>query len=477
MDHTMVARRGGAVLAALASSLLGFPALAQDDCAPVIQSLAETVLEGRETLPPLQARRLGTRAIYLLMRYGELTDDAAGQLLADAIEGRMHGADDLDFAWRVHTHGLEATLAALGPDALTAAVDSARISSLRALVTAGGSEALMQTLAALPEADRFSLGQLILTVTFDLPDAQKAELGVAAAHHDLPWLAAGFAATQVDPAAWSDHLDGMSTEELDQMSSALGWMPTFNGNPQTLLSTAERSAEADATRDVIRLVSWAAALQPEASPLMTYLNQTGETTFSGAAAKSLVKQFQTGKLSLQGPLDEGWLAMSRAFAEAGLDADGFAVALGNVSANLDRAGRETVIEVLDWIVAVDALTPYLEGTTAMPTTPPEGLSSQFTDWDHWLALATSVRAAPEAAAAAMPDEGDLPILAELLLAAGERTLLAQMLETTPVTAQAVTMADDFAARVDRLCAAHLWHKGEAPLLAGRALFKFDAAGE
>ena len=39
----------------------------------------------------------------------------------------------------------------------------------------------------------------------------------------------------------------------------------------------------------------------------------------------------------------------------------------------------------------------------------------------------------------------------------------------------MTMADELAARLDRLCDAHLCHRGEAPLLAGRALYKFEAA--
>lgn len=475
MVRSAVARRkmGLALLAALLSTT---PTLAHDDCAAPIQSLAHTVLEGREHLAPLPARRFGPRAIYLLMQYGDLPEGEAETLLAEAVAARIHGADDLDFAWRLHKHGLEATLAALGADALAAAVDTGRASSLRALITAGSADQVMAILATLSGAPLHDVGQLIVAVSFDLDDAEKAQLGAAAAAHGLDWLAAGFAAAQQDPAAWSDHVNGLSVHEIDSLASLWGWLPTYNGNQQVLQSSAERGEEADARREAMRLASWAAARQPEATIMTTYLSQTGDTARAGAVSMSLIKQFDTGSLAETGSLDQGWLATMEAFAATGLDANKVEAALSSVSWGSQRVGRKTVMDVLNWVVAVDALTPYLQGSGDLPAERPPLLSDAFADWDHWLALAEELHDDPATALGA-PAEADLPILTELLLAAGKRAELAQVLDAAPVTLDTMTMANELAARLDRLCDARLWHKGEAPLLAGRALYKFDGAAD
>lgn len=475
MVRSVVARRkaGLALLAALFSIT---PALAQDECADPIEALARTVLEGREQLAPLPARRLGTRAIYLLMQYGGLTESEAETLLSEAVAARMHGADDLDFAWRVHSAGLAATIEALGPDAVTEATDTGRASSLRALLTSGGADATMAAIASLPEGKRFDLGQLVVAVTFDLPDADKAELGAAATAHGLDWLAAGLAAAQQDPAALTRHIEALGVDERDALAQLWGWLPTFNGNPQLVQSTAEQGAAADNQRDAMRLVSWAAARQPDATIMNSYLNMTGELATAADVAKSLIKQFDSGALSERGPLDEGWLATMDAFVAAGRDANHVESAMSTVSWGSQRVGRDAAMDVMNWVVAVDALTPYLDGTGDLPAERPALLSDGFADWDHWLALAQALHDNP-AAALATPAQTDLPILSEMLLAAGKRAELAEVIDAAPVTLDTMTLADDFAARLDRLCNAHLWHKGEASLLAVRALYKFDRAAD
>ena len=467
MARSVVARVilvGGALFGSLSSML----ALAQDDCAPIVQSLAATVLAGREVLPPLQARRFGTRAIYLLSRYGDLGDDEMDRLLSEAVEARMHGASDLQMAWLVHRGTAD-----LSPEAMAAMVDTAMPSAMRALLLAGEAEAAMAAIAALPEGNRIPLGQMMVTVSFDQPDTVKAELGAAAAGQGLDWLGAGFAAAQEDPKAWSDHVKGMSAEEEDNLVSFWGWIPGLNGNPILARSTARQDAEAQSWREASGLVAWASARQPEISLITTFLNQTGAFGEAAAVAKRLLKRFD-GDLSLTGPLDAGWLATLEAFETQGFDADAIRSQFGSTTFGINRVGRENVGDILDWIVAVDALWPYLQGEGEMPANPPDLLSSEFSGWDRWLALAGAVHE-DTASAIANPSLDDLPILAEMLHAAGLREMLAEMLQAGPPTPESVALADDFAARIDRLCDAHLWHKGEAPLLGGQALYKFDGA--
>lgn len=235
-----MARSVIAHMVVMVGGLFGFlsnaSVLAQDDCAPVIQPLAEIVLEGRDNLPPLQARRFGTRAIYLLSRYGGLGDDEIDILLSEAVEARMHGASDLEMAWRVHRGTVD-----LSSEAMTAIVDTTNPSVVRALLLGGRAEAVITTIAALPEGSRISLGQLVVTVSFDQPDTVKAELAAAAADQGLDWLAAGYAAAQENPNAWSDYTNGMSADDEDKLISLWGWIPSFNGNPFLVSSTAPRT--------------------------------------------------------------------------------------------------------------------------------------------------------------------------------------------------------------------------------------------
>ena len=454
------------VVGGLFCPLSSMSALAQDDCAPIIQSLAETVLAGRDGLPPLQARRFGTRAIYLLSRYGDLGDDEIDRLLSEAVEARMHGAADLETAWQVHRGTAD-----LSPETITAMVDTAKPSAMRALLLTGEAEAVMATIAALPAGNRAALSQLAVTISFDQSDAVKAELGAIAAGQGLDWLAAGFAAAQEDPKAWPNHVEGMSTEDVDNLLTLWGWMPAFNGNPILARSTDLQDAEAQSWRQATGLVTWASAKQPEIALLNTFLNQTGAYSQAAAVAKSVLKRFDTA-LSPTGPLDAGWLATLEAFDTQGFDADAIRSQFGSITFGINRVGRENVGDILDWIVAIDALRPYLQDEGELPANPPELLSSEFSDWDRWLALAGAVH---ENAALAIkdPSPDDLPILAEMLHAAGSRELLVQMLQAGAPAPESIALADDFAARIDRLCDAHLWHKGEAPLLAGQALYKFD----
>lgn len=458
----------------LALGLLGpmasVPALAQEEaCAPVVQALAERVLAGRETLPALQAKRFGTRAIFLLSRYGDMSVDDLDLLMGWAVEARLQGAADLDMAWRLHRGTLEPT-----PEALAGVLDTANPSAARAALLGGGTEAVMAAIAALPEGTRFPLGQMLVTVSFDQPDARKAELGALAEAQGLDWLAAGFAAARQDPAAWPAALEGLPAEEKDMLISAWSWLPGFNGNPIVQRSTAPDDGDARAWAEASGLVAWAASQQPEISLLLTFLNQTGAYAESATVAKLVLKRFDDG-LSPSGPLDAGWLATLAALDAQGFDPDEVRTLFGSTSFGLRRAGRENVGDILDWIVAVDALGGFLRGEGPLPAERPRLLSSQFPDWERWRELAGLVQEnGAGAMAGAQPDE--LPVVAELLFATGQRQELVELLEAAPPSAGSVALADDFAARTDRLCDAHLWHRGEAPLLGGQALYAFEDTG-
>jgi len=454
--------------------LLGImPAEAQGTCPaePAILSLADTVIEGRTDLPPLQARRFGAHAIYLTMQYGALPDGEIQDLLADAVENRTHNAEDLQFAWLVSHHGLERTLATLGSDAMERATSSAGLSSMRAMLLAGNWHQVMAAIAAKPETDQQNVFGPLLASIIDQPDPLKAEMGEAAAEHGLIWLAAGFAAIQADPEAWTRFVDGMSQADKDQYAQRWRYLTPLLGNPQLPVSTANMDARSVEARGAITLVSQASALQPDREFLMIVLNQTGDYARVAEAAELLIAQFDDGTLSQVAPLDAGWLATYRALRAAGYDIERLHADLASISITLNRRGPRSVGEAVDWLLATETLAPYATGTRPMPAKPPKTLSDRFTDWDHWLSLAGLVRSAPNEAGIGA-SEDDLLILAELLHAAGEDEALAKMIEAAPGSATRLAIAEDFAERLDRGCDARLAQKAEAVLLAGQPMFKF-----
>ncbi|MGO7501156.1 hypothetical protein ACC681_38170, partial [Rhizobium ruizarguesonis] len=65
------------------------------------------------------------------------------------------------------------------------------------------------------------------------------------------------------------------------------------------------------------------------------------------------------------------------------------------------------------------------------------------------------------------------IVAELLFAKADQPALRAFVEQAPAGQARVSVANDFAIRLDRACAAYLYHPTEAGTLQGQPIFKFD----
>jgi hypothetical protein len=140
-----------------------------------------------------------------------------------------------------------------------------------------------------------------------------------------------------------------------------------------------------------------------------------------------------------------------------------------------RPLRQTAAETMDWIIAVDALMPYLmRETEELPETPHAPGGTLESEWAIWQELAVAARMAP-AAIDIGGDERRAAIAAEIVYAMGAYDALRILIADMPPTITSVGMADDFARRLDRQCASYLWHPAESVVLAG-AIYKFDDAG-
>lgn len=446
--------------ALLSIAVLGVASSAPgQDCAftPAIRALSHIVLDGRAALTPIRARHVGAEAAYLILRYdqsGETESQALVRPLADAGDA---AAQDLLFAWSIETMGYEAAFDSIGSKLLEVGVTG--VSTSRALLLSEGRDALLARLGAERPTPIYDVQ---IKAVLDQPDALKAELAKLAVASGQPILAAGFVASQRDPAAWQSFIGQFGPRVVEQATAKWRWQPPLLGNPQ--LSTAPADAGLSGSPEIYQLVI-ASAKQPQRDFLLSFSNFTGWMEESAQAAAAVLAGLDSGALPQKGPLDKGWLVAYRALLESGRDAAEVRKALGSYELQLDRYGRRKVIDILDWIIAVDALGPYLRGETATPPAPPPGLSAS---WQQWLARAGEVKAGAISA-------GDETIaqFAEILLEARKVGELVAMLDAaTPGEAQ-VMVANDMAIRLDRMCAAYLWHPAESVLLPQTPVFKFD----
>jgi hypothetical protein len=219
-----------------------------------------------------------------------------------------------------------------------------------------------------------------------------------------------------------------------------------------------------------------AALQPEAEFINTYFNYTGLIDGALLAGRAVRGAIEDGTIARDGTMDAGWLLAYRTILGMG---DRFAEEIDGVLRNTHigkRPLRQNAAETMDWMLAVDALIPYLRWDTENPPEAPQGPGGTLeAQWAIWQELAVAARSAP-AAIDVGGDERRAAIAAEIVYAMGAYDALHALIADLPPTSTSLAMADDFARRLDRQCASYLWHLAESITLAGAPIYKFDDAG-
>lgn len=437
-----------------------------------ILSLSDAVLADRDKLPRLKARGYGAEAAYLKIRYGALPMDTAADLahglrdagvrealdLAGAIDATRGGFDALNVTDPVQLNGL--------------------ISTLRAILLHGDGEKLLAAIAALPPERQTPLVERIVPAIVDWPDEDKAKLAAAAGRHGLVFLQAGLAASQRDPNAWPVFVAGLAEQsKLEDLTRIWSWAPALAGNP-ALPRLPLPDAQMQTQRDSIHALWIVAVQEPERDFLMTYLNQTGDIPTVEKAGQAVMAGIKAGQIKPHGLLDSAWLVAYRALRAAAPDAAVVDTMLETISLNTRRVtGPDSnvfVRDVIDRIVAIDALTPYLTGKTSDLPEMPADISAKFqADWPAWTTLAASLASTPLTPLA--KDAAKAPIVAELLFAAGDHARLADFVLTVEPAETRLAIATDVAMRLDRTCASYMHHPAEALMLSGQPIFRFDPA--
>ena len=220
----------------------------------------------------------------------------------------------------------------------------------------------------------------------------------------------------------------------------------------------------------------ATAFEPEQDFLLNLLNQTGAIGSVDRMARILTQQIQSGAIRRNGTMDAAWLFAYRSAV--------YFLGHSQIDPLFDRlpySGRRYVRssgifmmrDVIDQLLAVEALQPYATGKLNDLPPWPVGVSDKIkADWPRWTEMAAKVRDGTVSPALAA-DPATFGMVTELLFAKSDQPALRAFVEQAPAGAARVSVANDFAIRLDRACAAYLYHPTEAATLQGQPIFKFD----
>jgi hypothetical protein len=462
------------LLAAVAAALLTSPALAQPACdqAGDVVALSNIVLARRADLPRLQARNFGAEAAFLKIRYEPLDDDRAEALVNSPDLAEVRNIKDLVFALAVRNRNLSGANQTLGTDEFQKLI-LASPTTVRALILRGAEDVVINALPASPGDVDYSSTLPLFAAVLDLPDETKQRIAALAEAKGQIVAAGAIYAVVRDPEAWPDFLSRIPSADLRQAIARL-WdtLPSFVGNAH-LADPDDYSPQT--TADLHSVVA-GAVLQPEYEFLNPFLNQTGYIDYALVGAGAVRRGLADGSISPKGPMDAGWIATYRAMTADGVREIAAGLADTLTGNNMgQRPLRRTSAEVLDWMLAVDALRPYIRGETDKLPAAPVGPSGSIAQWSEWQVLAEYATSA-SGISGVNNDDLSTAMLAELLFAAERYEDLGALLANAPPTPVTVGLAADFAQRLDRLCAAYLWHPAESVLLNGQPIYKFDDAG-
>jgi hypothetical protein len=436
-----------------------------------IVALSDYVLKHRAGLPRFKAKRYGAVAAYLKLRYQKPKDSEIEALLVPLAQARVARADELLFAWAIHTYGTDAATAIVGPEAAdTYFANGHSPSVLRAAIVKDGIAPLATELRKRTPEERFRIETKVPLALLDKFDTYKSELARQAEAEGLPQIAAGLVATQTDAQAWDAFAKRVEDKAVLQRAlSYWYWTPALVGNPP--LKRDGLDPQWNKNREQIHRVLIAGVRMPERDFLGIYLNYSGKGEEASKVADTIITIADDSG-------GEAW-TMDRAWITAYLDllavsADPTAVdaALKSTSYAGLRHYYGSFRDVLDWMMAVDALKPYLLKTSAIKARP-ELISADFSgDWTDWQKIADAIRNEADLAPYQVSPNMQA-IAAELLLAAEKPHALAAFITAAKPDDKSVNLAEDFANRLDRICYGYLNFPAEAATFPDTPLFRFD----
>lgn len=433
--------------------------------------LADYVIANRSKLPKLQNRRHGAISAYLKIMHQGLAAEQVAALVEPLANAKVDRARELLLTWRISANGLEETFKNPATDAeQDFLVPGGGFSPLRAAIRSGEIAFFFDKLAAMPADSRSRFEPPIAQSVIDVDDESKKTLIAEALARKLYVLAASLAATQDDVNAWPVFLAALQDlERAQSLTTMLYWLPALKGKP-ALPRPAAADAQAQMGRTLVHETMIAAARIPERDYLLTYLNQTGDFAGAGRAAAAIIDLTREGAAI---DMETAWLVIYESLVESSGNRAAMDKTLKNIPVNSVRFGGDNVREVLDHMLAIEALKAHVANGGASRPPDLQGASADFEpQYKAWQDAAAVIAAGGDLAALRSSGQ-KLSIAANLLFASGRHEELAKFLTSTVPNSDSIRLAELFAEALDRHCNGYLAFPAEAVLMPAAPMFRFE----
>ena len=436
--------------------------------------LANRILAERLTLSGFRPGRYGASAAYLWLRYSNPKPDTAMRRL-DEIARAWHrpprGLPDLALAYAIHAFGPQAGAQAVGLTPEDALARAGPIAQRAYVLRDNGASffAALQALRADPaRAEALKSGDWDLrglsVALANLPEATKIAISAQAEAFGHLYLASALLAALPELeryrafVARHPEVEALRVQspDLTGMPQLHHLHPTQPGPGQSF--TPLRQTEYDIFRAGMQLGGFAY--------VNILYNMTGWEDVIGPAAQRFLRADAEGLVGAD--IATRWLWLYDDIA-GHMDAAELRQMMGqfDVSSTVRHYGGRGQ-GIIDWMRATRDLAPYAAGQVSdMP--PRSALLSPEFDWALWQHQAEAVRTGR----GLKDGEVETKIAVELYWAAGAFDRAMRLAESRMTVKARVAFFRDVMARLDQSCAGYMQFPGQALLLGGQTIYRFE----
>ncbi len=436
-----------------------------------ITEYAAFVLDKRGDLQKFKKRRFGTDALHLLIHYNAMPGAEIRQHLVRLKAAKVGLADELAVSW-AYGAGDDADrdwlTTTFKPDP---AVD---YSVLKALLEFDNGKALFRYLDQLETADVRYHRQFgaVLTghITATWSDERNATFVWNAIAAGYPEFAATALFVSSDRDVYHRFVANNASDEAVRLQDAqtlFNSLLTVPNNTGPLTKGTDRAEANTRFYPILRL----GYLMGEADFTLIALNQTGREQEIMRAANRVLAKIDDGTLDPVTDPDAGWIAAFEAMI-AELGRDGADDALTGYEIARLRHYSITARDFLDWVMAARAVRDHFRSGADGDPPKPANLQAKF-DWSGWVETANAVRAGTFDPIATR-DAQATRVAVEVLFAAEKFGAVGAAVVTSDLKLDAqLKILRDFALRLDRRCLKAAVAPGQAVILGGQTVFRFD----
>lgn len=439
-----------------------------------ITSLADSLLADLTSADPDVASYSATDALYLKMHYGRMSDAEIEAMFARLPDVGIYGIKDFIFAHLISRYGYEAASRRFGNENLRY-FDSHvyNLTLMRELATSGRYDLVIENLKRVdwPKDRRYRYPSALPMI--ELPVDERRAFAEQAERAGQTLLAGGLYASLPTHEAWPGFLK--RNVEKDGFKDRRENYIAFSAyNPDSpLLPDPRNNSNRHMYVKFFQTVSAAMWREPEASLLGAFEGRYKFEILYSKRAGQVTLAAKPDELRPDGPMDKGWLFTFRALAKTSGNPEIIVQKMQSVSIPTRHYVQGSAGDILDTMLASEAIGPWMRGESKdFPTIPALASSKLKAAWPEWKATAEALQVGS--------DPGNLDrnftrrgMAADLLYATGDDKRLLALIaaETNPGFRQRLTV--DFMARYDRLCDSSLYFPGAAIFMRRATIHRFD----